>query len=89
MSPGGSDEEIGRLDVLDAAGERIGAVEGQTRAELARHLLVDLADDAQDTLDGESSLDLPSAMIQRLGAEEIQLNRSLADLKDWLDEIEL
>lgn len=89
MSAGDPDAEIGPLDVLDAAGERIGAVEGQTRAELARHLLVALDDDAQESLDSDGTLDLPAAMIQRLGSDEIELNRSLADIKEWMDEVEL
>ncbi len=89
MSKGGDVPELD-LDVLDAAGERVGRREGVPLTELARRLPVTLDDDAKGVLGvDEDSVDLPAQLIRRRGSEELELSKNLADLKELIEGLDL
>lgn len=77
------------VDVVDSTGAHLGRIEGAEPTTLARHLPIDLDDDvSEDLAIDEGFVDLPAALIQRRGADAVQLNRSLDEIRELLEEHE-
>lgn len=74
------------LDVKDAEGARVGQIEDVSLATLARRLPVTLDEDAQEVLDVDEALvDLPAALIQNRGEDELTLSRPLEGIREMLE----
>lgn len=75
------------LRVLDADGTSLGDVEDIELSVLAHRLPVKLEASAQDALGVEDeSVDLPAQLIQQRSADEVTLSRTLAGIRELLED---
>ncbi len=74
------------LAVRDAEGTRLGEIKDVPLSTLARRLPLDLDEDAQEALDVDASqVDLPAALIQSRGEDELTLSRPMEGLRELLE----
>lgn len=78
------------LDVKDAEGTHVGRIEDVSLSTLARRLPVTLEEEAQDALDvEETTVDLPAALVQARGDDELTLSRPLDGIREMLQGADL